>query len=64
MLLEPTGIADVVKTAVPLCDCGYGVFTETVPRTVVAPLLRAEKLTAPTPVEGVTSTVKLTGVLE
>lgn len=32
----------------------------TVPKTVVVPLLRVEKLTVPTPLAGVTATVKLT----
>src|ERR1035438_5613330 len=63
-LLEPVGSAEVVNVAVPVCDGGYGVFRVAVPRTVVELPLREEKLTAPTPVEGVTAVVKVTGVPE
>jgi hypothetical protein len=59
-LLEPAGRAVVVKIAVPLLVEGNGVFRLAVPRTTVLPLFRAEKLTLPTPVDGVTVALKVT----
>lgn len=58
--MEPPGSAVVVNAAVPLVEGGKGIFRVAVPRTVVEPLLRVEKLTVPTPVEGVTATEKVT----
>jgi len=60
----PLGREVVVNIAVPVVVGGYGVFTLAVPKTVVVPLFRVEKLTAPTPVEGVTVAVKVTPVPE
>ncbi len=59
-LFEPAGSAVVLKVAVPLLVGGNGVFSVAVPKTVVLPLLRVEKLTVPTPVEGVTVALKVT----
>ena len=59
-LLEPAGSAVVAKLAVPLFAGGNGVFRVAVPKTVVLPLFSVEKLTVPTPVEGVTVALKVT----
>ena len=59
-LLEPAGSAAVVNVVVPLVEGGKGIFSIAVPNAVVLPLLRVEKLTVPTPVEGVTVALKVT----
>jgi hypothetical protein len=58
----PPGRAAVVNVAVPVVVGGYGVLTLADPKTVVVPLFSVEKLTAPTPVDGVTVAVKVTPV--
>jgi len=52
-LLLPPGSAEVVNVAAP-CE------RLAVPKAVVEPPLRKEKLTVPTPVEGVTVTANVT----
>lgn len=48
------------NVAVPLVEGGKGVFSVAVPSTVALPLLRVEKVTVPTPVEGVTVALNVT----
>jgi len=50
----------VLNVAVPLVEGGKGVFSVAVPSTVVLPLLKVEKVTVPTPVEGVTVALNVT----
>jgi hypothetical protein len=60
-LLLPPGSAVVVRTAVPVAADGR--FKSTVPKTVVVLLFTVENWTLPTPVDGVTVAVKVTGLL-
>jgi len=60
-LFEPDGRAVVVNVAIPLVAGGNGVLRVAVPNATVFPLLRVEKLTVPTPVEGVTVALNVTG---
>jgi hypothetical protein len=57
-LFVPAGSAAVEKVAVPVVR--FGKFIGAVPKTVVVPLLRVDKLTLPTAEDGLTTTVKVT----
>jgi hypothetical protein len=59
-LFVPPGRAVVARVAVPVGTAGFCKLRSAVPRSVVTPLFRVEKLTVPVLVAGVTVAVKVT----